>query len=289
MKLFNIYTIQTRTSSFILQFLQITTFSMFLNLPFLSIRVRTSQQIFCSTCSSVLGWLPYLNSFRFLHILYTVALSTSLHMLACRYFFFHFCFPSFTSSSQSSGGSRTLHLFIPSHQILAQKLHLKNKCSLLSILFLQKTQMGSPLYPHLTNLSPVVKQSLIASHITKACLGIAKGNHISCHQSTIWFFILTSSQVSDFVYFFLLAITHIGLSQSPLITLGKHHWISTRTSDLAGLQHQIPFLKTLIAMHSNFYEPHKWHEIHTSQREYLQDATSLITWEYHCHPLLQTL
>lgn len=99
----------------------------FLNVPFLRIWVWTSQQIFCNTCSSVLGWLPHLNSFQFLHILYTVAISTSLHLLAYRDFFFHFYFPSFTSSSQSSGGSRTLHLFIPSHQILAQKLHLKNK------------------------------------------------------------------------------------------------------------------------------------------------------------------
>lgn len=44
---------------------------------------------------------------------------------ALRDFLFHSCFPKLTTASQSKGGSHTLHLLIPSIQILTQKPRLK--------------------------------------------------------------------------------------------------------------------------------------------------------------------
>jgi hypothetical protein len=63
-----------------------------------------------------------------------------------------------------------------------------------------KQQLTSPVYHHFANQSPIVKQSFITNHMTKACLGMAIGNQISCHQSTIGFLLIVS-QVSELKYF----------------------------------------------------------------------------------------
>lgn len=155
----------------------------------------------CKICSSVLGRLPCLVSFWFFQKLFTVELSPSLHILTAKDFLLQSHTPSPTTSSPSIGGWLILHLSIASFHILALKLHWKNRWSRLSVPLRQNTQPTSPVYHHFANWSPIVKQSFITNHMTKACLGMALGNQISCRQSSIGFILLIVSQVSELKYF----------------------------------------------------------------------------------------
>jgi hypothetical protein len=85
--------------------------------------------------------------------------------------------------------------------------------------FCRKKQFTSPLYPHLINLSSIVKQSFILNHRTNACFSIASGNQINFHQTTCGCFDQISFHVFALVYFPFFEITHIGLSLSPISTL----------------------------------------------------------------------
>lgn len=62
------------------------------------------------------------------------------------------------------------HYFFPYSCTVAT---LKEKVFLAFHPFRQNIQLTSPLYPHFTNRSPIVKQFFIANHMTKACFGMA--------------------------------------------------------------------------------------------------------------------
>lgn len=70
-------------------------------------------------------------------------------------------------------------------------------------------------------------------------------NHIIFRQSTCGNLYPIDSQVSAQVYRPLLEILQTGWSISPILAIGNLLWIVTRSSDLAGNQHQVLSLKTL--------------------------------------------
>ena len=136
------------------------------------------------------------------------------------------------------------HLSITSLHNLFDKLHLKNKWSQLSMQLLQNAHRISPCTPHYKSLSEVDILFLIASQVTKACLGMAVENQISFHQ-------LTSDNSIEFDSRFLswckspLSRNPIGLPTSPMSTRGSLLCIETRELDLCGLQTQLFSFNTL--------------------------------------------
>jgi hypothetical protein len=65
----------------------------------------------------------------------------------------------------------------------------------------------------------VVKASLIANQVMKACLGIEKGNQINAHQSTTFSLTQMESQVYEQENVPVFKVFHFGLSSSPIGTV----------------------------------------------------------------------